>query len=359
VVSVLGLDIGGVNTKASFIETSRATVTHLQVASEYFPVWKRGKDGLPAVLSALRDRLTQGAQLDAVGATMTAELCDAFWSKREGVTQILDCLQTVFSGCQIWLLDVEAKLRSMREARDQPLVVAAANWSGTAWMVSQLIKNCLIVDTGSTTTTIIPVIDGIIAAEGKTDLEKLMIGELVYTGSLRTNIAAIVGAIPMRGGLASVSSELFSQSGDIHLILGNIKPEEYTVDTPDGRGKTKIEAMARLSRVVCADIEMLREEEILAIARYVYDAQIEQVAAGLRKVHNRVRPSLGDEADIVVTGLGRTFLARRAAEKLGLHRVVDLGRILSSDVATASPSVAVALMVASRLEGAHIAWPSV
>jgi len=359
VVRALGLDIGGVNTKASLIETSRGTVKHLQVATEYFPVWKGGKDGLPAVLSTLRDRLTQGAQLDAVGATMTAELCDAFQSKREGVNQILDSVQTVFSGCQIWILDVEAKLRSVREARDQPLEVAGANWAGTGWMVAQFIKNCLIVDTGSTTTTIIPVVDAIIAAEGKTDLEKLMIGELVYTGSLRTNIAAIVGAIPVRGGVASVSSELFSQSGDIHLILGNIKPEEYTVDTPDGRGKTKIEAMARLSRVVCADSEMLREEEILAIARYVYDAQIEQVAAGLRKVHNRVRPRLGDDTDIVVTGLGRDFLAKRAAEKLSFHQVVDLGRIISSDVATASPSVAVALMVASRLEGAPIAWPSV
>jgi len=354
---VLGLDIGGVNTKAALIETCGCAVKRLQVATEYFPIWKRGKEGLTTVLAGLRDRLVAGAHLDGVGATMTAELSDAFWSKRQGVDQILDCVQSVFSDCQIWILDVEARLRSTREARDQPLAVAAANWSGTAWMVSRFMKNCLIVDIGSTTTSIIPVLDATIAADGKTDLEKLMNGELVYTGSLRTNIAAIVGVIPIRGGVASVSSELFSQSGDVHLILGNITPEEYTVDTPDGRGKTKIEAMARLSRVVCADIETLCEEEILSIARYVYDAQIGQVAAGLRKVHDRIGSRLGRGTTIVVTGLGRNFLARKAAERIGLHQVVDLGQVISAEAAKASPSVAVALMVASRLKGAIIAWP--
>ena len=44
---------------------------------------------------------------------------------------------------------------------------------------------------------------------GKTDLAKLMNGELVYTGSLRTNIAAIVHSIPIRDGAVRVSSELF------------------------------------------------------------------------------------------------------------------------------------------------------
>jgi probable H4MPT-linked C1 transfer pathway protein len=101
-------------------------------------------------------------------------------------------------------------------------------------------------------------------------LEKLVNGELVYTGALRTNVAAIVNAVPVRGGMARVSSELFATSGDVHLVLGNIGEEDFSTDTADGRGKSRAEALARLARVVCADVEMLSEGEIVRIAEHVY-----------------------------------------------------------------------------------------
>ena len=108
------------------------------------------------------------------------------------------------------------------------------------------------------------------AAQGKTDLDKLMCGELIYTGSLRTNVAAIVHSVPIRDGCATVSSELFALSGDAHMILGHITEEQYTSETADGRGKTVPEALARLARVVCADTEMLTKQEIIDIAKYIY-----------------------------------------------------------------------------------------
>ncbi|MFQ6095917.1 MAG: hydantoinase/oxoprolinase family protein, partial [Candidatus Bathyarchaeia archaeon] len=255
-MKVTGLDIGGVNTKLTFLSTKDASIHTLKTATEYFPIWRRGKEKLQAVIEKLREETVASTKLDGVGVTMTAELSDVYQTKREGVNHILDCVENVFVDVPIFVLDVDANLRSVQEARIEPLRVAAANWVATGWMVSQIVKDCIVIDVGSTTTSIIPVIDGRVAAIGKTDLEKLMNGELVYTGSLRTNVAAIVDSIPIRGGVARVSSELFAQSGDVHLILGNIREEEYTVETADGRGKTRLEAMARLARVVCADIEM-------------------------------------------------------------------------------------------------------
>ncbi len=86
----------------------------------------------------------------------------------------------------------------------------------------------MVVDVGSTSTSIIPIVNGQVAAHGKTDLDKLICGELVYTGSLRTNVAAIVQSIPIRNGVAGVASELFALSGDVHLVLGNITEKDYT-----------------------------------------------------------------------------------------------------------------------------------
>ena len=355
-VDVIGLDIGGANTKLTFLRTEGNVIQTLRTSTEYFPIWRRGKERLPAVLKRLSERTVFPVRVDGVGATMTAELSDAYQTKREGVNHILDCVQRVFKGIPIYVLDVEANLRTVEEARVEPIRVAAANWAATGWMVAQVVKDCIVMDVGSTTTSIIPIRDGRVAAKGKTDLEKLMNGELVYTGVLRTNVAAIVDSIPVRGGVARVSSELFAQSGDVHLILGNITEEEYTVETADGRGKTPLEAMARLARVICADIEMLTGEELIKIAEYVYGRQLQQIVEGLMEVYKRVGSRSKMDLPIVVTGLGRKFLAGKAAQMAGFSRIIDLGDLLGADAALVSPSVGVALMVASKIEGKIIGW---
>jgi uncharacterized hydantoinase/oxoprolinase family protein len=57
-----------------------------------------------------------------------------------------------------------------------------------------------------------------------------------------------------------------------------------------------------------------------------------------------------------VTGLGREFLAKAAAQRAGFKEIVDLGEVMGADAALVSPSVGVALMTASRLEGRTVQW---
>jgi len=353
-VNVLGLDIGGANTKAAFLKTQDATMQELRTSMKYFPIWKSGKDQLPKILEKLKKGVVDSA-LDGVGVTITAELSDAYWTKKEGIDHVLDSITEVFGDAPTFVLDVEANLLPVKDARREPLKVASANWAATGWMISQLINNCVVVDVGSTTTSIIPVINGKIAAEGRTDLEKLQNGELVYSGALRTNVATIVDGIPVRGRMARVSSELFAQSGDVHLLLNNIGEEKYTAETCDGRGKTRREAMARLARVVCADTDMLTEQEIVDMAKFVYDKQVEQISGGLKQVYERIKPSL-QEKMVAVTGLGRNFLARKAAENAGFKDIIDMKEYLGAEAAIVSPSVGVAFMLASKLEGKTVRW---
>jgi probable H4MPT-linked C1 transfer pathway protein len=354
-VNVLGFDIGGANTKASFLQTCDATVSELRTELEYLPMWKNGKSDLPNVLEKLKKGLVDSAKLDGVGVTITAELSDAYSTKKEGINHVLDCVCQVFCDVPVFVFDVGTGLLAVEDARRKPLEVASANWAATGWMVSQVVEYCVVVDVGSTSTSIIPVVDGRVVAEGKTDLEKLQNGELVYSGSLRTNVAAIVDAVPVRGVLTRVSSELFAQSGDVHLLLDNIGTKDYTAETCDGRGKTKKDALARLARVVCADTDMLTEQEIVDMARFVYGMQIDQIVEGVRQVYARVKPRLRDDV-AVVTGLGRSFLAKRAAEEIGFQRVVDLKDLLGDGAAVVSPSVGVALRVATFLEGKTVEW---
>ncbi len=355
-VNVLGLDIGGANTKVAFVKTQEGAVKELRTLLEYFPIWKRGKTQLPKILKKIKKSMTNSARLDGVGVTITAELSDVFITKKEGINYILDCMKQVFGETPIFVLDVEVNLIQIEEARKKTLKVASANWAATGWMITQMFKNCIIIDVGSTTTSIIPVINGKIAAEGRTDLKKLQNGELVYSGALRTNIATIVKRIPVNGKMTRVSSEFFAQSGDVHLLLGNIEEKEYTTDTCDGRGKTRREAAARLARIICADTNMLTDQEIVDMAQLIYDQQVDQITEGLKQVCQRIRPLLQEKIRIVITGLGRKFLARKAAENAGIVDIIDMREFLGDDATVVSPAVGVALLVTNKLEGKTIKW---
>ena len=353
-VRVLGYDIGGANTKAAYIETQKGRLISVRLVTEYFPVWKDVKK-LSQVLLNLRNRLNAD-KLDLVSLTMTAELSDAYKTKSDGVRHILRCAQESFPDVPIRVLGVDGELESIAEAEKTPMRVAAANWAATGWLAAQQFKNCVVVDVGSTSCSIIPVIDNRVCAKGKTDLDKLIFGELVYTGSLRTNVAAIVQSVPVRGARAGVASELFALSADVHLILRNITESQYTCETADGREKNVSESFARLARVVCADTDMLSAREITGMARYIYKKQVLQVAHGLSKVYSYVKEQAKSEVPVVIAGLGKDFIAKKAAEKIDADATLDLGQPVLTDIANAAPAFGVALIAASGFEGARITW---
>ncbi len=353
-IKVLGFDIGGANTKAAFIITRDGDIAKTMVSTEYFPMWKQ-PERLQLVLRKLTKKVAKSSRVDLVIATMTAELADSYKTKREGVNSILNQLERTFRRNKVLVVDVEGRLMTLAEARAKPLTVAAANWAATGWLAAKLKPDCIVIDVGSTTTSIIPIRGGKVSAEGKTDLEKLILGELVYTGSLRTNVATIVDTMPTKKGVARVSSEVFAQSADVHLILGNISQSDYTVDTPDGKEKTREASLIRLARVVCADTDMLNEKALIDMAEHVYKAQISQIAQALNQVANRLKMEK-KKLTAVITGLGRNFLARKAAQQAGFTKVADFGELMDGDVAKVSTAFATALMGASYVQGGFVRW---
>jgi (4-(4-[2-(gamma-L-glutamylamino)ethyl]phenoxymethyl)furan-2-yl)methanamine synthase len=354
VVYAFGFDVGGANTKAALIHSKGPCVLEVKVASEYFPIWK-DRSNLKDVLIALAEELGN-QKPDVLGITMTAELSDAYQTKREGVCDILSCVNRAFPDIPAYVIDSNCDLISFDKAKSKPLRVASANWAATGWLVAQFLKNEVIVDVGSTSTSIIPIVNGKVVAEAKTDLDKLICGELVYTGSLRTNIATIVNSIPLAKGLASVSSELFALSGDVHLILGHIKEDEYTSETADGRGKSLGEAKARLARIICADTDMLNEKELVKIAHFIYKQQLNQIRAGLEKVYQNTKKLTSNKVPIVVTGLGKDFLARQAAKHVNPDEIITIDSILPKQAFLGTPAVGVALKALTTKVGEAITW---
>ncbi len=343
-VRILGLDIGGANIKAAYIENKK-----LQIVTEYFPIWKDNKHNLSKILSKVKLEVAGKKNLDAVGVTMTAELSDAYFNKLEGVNHILDCVENTFRNIPIQVLNVDGGFYSPNESRRKILKVASANWAATAYLIAKHTDESIIIDVGSTTTTIIPIINSRVVVEGKTDLEKLSNGELVYTGALRTNVAAITQTLPLKDKTLKISSELFATSGDVHRILGNISEKEYTVDAADGRGKTERECKARLARVICADLNMLKDREIIIMAKYIAEKQVEQIAEALKQILNRENIKRKAGIFAVTTGIGQNFLAGKAANKVELKQI-PLNRIVKEGSCIATPASALAIMMSEKYD---------
>jgi len=140
-------------------------------------------------------------------------------------------------------------------------------------------------------------------------------------------------------------------SGDIHLVLGHITSKDYISETADGRGTTVPDASARLARVVCADTEFLTQQEIIDMAKFIYLKQVQQVALRLMKVYSYTKAQTFQKVPVVVTGLGKDFIATKAAKEIGVDAIVDLGTLLPKEAVFATPAFGVALMTAYKLDG--------
>jgi (4-(4-[2-(gamma-L-glutamylamino)ethyl]phenoxymethyl)furan-2-yl)methanamine synthase len=303
---VIGLDIGGANTKAAVVYVDQSVT----IVSEPSEVWREPK-ALAGAIASVVGRL--GLDRAPVALTTTAELVDVFASKREGVLRVLEATRQALPGRKLHVLTASGELIGLREALASPLQCAAANWLATALVVARSLPDSILIDCGGTTTDVIPIVAGQVAARGRTDVERLLAGELVYTGALRTNIAAALSHVPIGGEPCPVSSELFAISADAHLLRGSLSPEQCTCTFPDGRGTSLPEVRSRLARVVCADPEQLAPGDLEAIAGAVEEAQIASIASAFDRVAGRLPAGTG----VIAVGVG-AFLARAAARRCGL-----------------------------------------
>ena len=181
---VLGLDIGGANLKAA--HTNGAA--HLQP----FELWKI-PGGLPLALGELIKSMPRP---DLLAVTMTGELCDCFETKRQGVRKILEAVRWAAGKMPIHVWTTTGCFQEVEKAERDFLKAAAANWLALACYVGHLVprESALLIDVGSTTTDIVPLVDGRPMPRGQTDQERLVCRELVYTGVQRTPVCALPSA---------------------------------------------------------------------------------------------------------------------------------------------------------------------
>jgi (4-(4-[2-(gamma-L-glutamylamino)ethyl]phenoxymethyl)furan-2-yl)methanamine synthase len=338
---VIGWDVGGAHLKAARAENGRV-VDAIQIASPL----RLGLDRLAQSFTEAKVRIGT-AQRHVV--TMTGELADTFCSRIEGVESLSTLAVRELAPAAVSLYAGRAGFVRPQDARQHAADIASANWHASASLVARVQRAALFVDMGSTTTDLVPIVDGAVAARGFTDAERLAAGELVYTGLVRSFAMAVADRAPFAGRWMPLINENFASMADVHRLLGSLPDGVDLMATADGRAKSVEASRARLARMVGCDAKDADDEAWAALAGWFAEAQIRAVIDGAQLVlSNRGLPV---DAPIVAAGIGDAVV-REVARRLGRKHIafaamLDVAPEARDWASHCAPATALALLASA------------
>jgi probable H4MPT-linked C1 transfer pathway protein len=339
---IIGWDIGGAHLKAALVEHGTVTKA-VQVAC---PLWL-GVAELDRAFAEAKG-IVGTAPLNAV--TMTGELCDAFESRTEGVCALVEIAARVLAPGGVLVYAGHRGFVETSRAPAHAANIASSNWHASAALAGKSIRDALFIDMGSTTTDIIPVAEARPANLGTTDADRLVHGELVYTGLGRTFLMAGPDRVPFGGRWTPLMNEWFADAADIHRILGALPESADMMETADGRDKTPAASRARLARMIGRDASEADEAAWRRLAQFFAEAQMRAIMDAAALVLSR--GLVGEGAPVIGAGVGREVICRLATRLQRPFRLFD--EIIPAEPAAraeandCAPASAVALLLASQ-----------
>lgn len=221
--------------------------------------------------------------------TMTGELCDCFLNRKQGVERILHAVTIAAGNNPVSVWSVMGQFVNVDQALAEPMLVASANWHALAsWIaMNHPDERLLLIDTGSTTTDLIPILHGKVAASGLTDAHRLMHGELIYLGGAITPLMVLSGEqVPF-----PMFNEWFANMHDLAVVLGHCHPKPDDNDTPDGQPLTVHASIRRMLRMVGKDDDQtVTEVEIRDMANALLASAVHCLHQGIASQISRHKP---------------------------------------------------------------------
>jgi (4-(4-[2-(gamma-L-glutamylamino)ethyl]phenoxymethyl)furan-2-yl)methanamine synthase len=305
---VIGWDIGGVHLKAVRAEDGR-----IVKVAQYASPLRSGTGPLEDAFAQARKDMGHGGHGDRNVITMTGELADIFASRQDGVEQLSSLAQRELENVSIYA--GPSGFVAASEVRRHSSEIASANWYASATVIAKRRKAALFLDVGSTTTDVVPIADHKIAARGYTDAQRLAMGELVYTGLVRSFVMATAARAPLSGAWTTLINENFATMADVQRILGTLPKGVDLMPTADGREKSIPASRARLARMLGSDAANADARDWDLLARWFAEAQIRAITdATMLVVSSCVAASA---APIIAAGIGLDVVAE-VARRLGL-----------------------------------------
>lgn len=337
---ILGWDIGGAHVKVAHLNAEGQIQ---QIILQACPLWK-GLAYLDKVLAEILHLLPKQNYLHVL--TMTGELADCFSNRQQGVTSIINSLKQQIDQMELWVYAGQLGFLTLAQIQSEHcLSIASANWLASANWAAKLNKTALFVDIGSTTTDILLIDQHKVLAQADTDYGRLVSGELLYTGVVRTAVMAITQRAQFRGQDMGLMAEFFATMADVYRLTGDLAESHDLYDTADGAAKTPQASARRLSRLTGYEYNVDDQALWLDFAQYLKQSQKKMISAACLTQTQRCTEAT--DLKIIGAGIGR-FLIKEIAQEFGFP-YLDFTeffpaslKLMEPDSADCAPAVAVA-----------------
>ncbi len=339
---IIGWDVGGAHLKAARAESGVIT-SAVQIAC---PLWLGVAELDRAYYEA--EAAIGRAPLNAI--TMTGELCDAFATREEGVRGLAAIMARLLAPRRAVFYAGRSGFVGEHEIAGHATGIASANWHASAALTGRRVREALFIDMGSTTTDLIPVAEGRPANLGATDAERLIHGELVYSGLARSFLMAGPKLVPFAGQWTPLMNEWFASMADVHRILGQLPEGADLMETADGREKTKAASAARLARMIGRDSIEADEAAWERLAQFFAEAQMREIMDAAALVLSR--GLIDSRAPVVGAGIGRGVIGALAGRMgrpfTAFDDLLDTLPEARSKASDCAPAAALALLASTH-----------
>lgn len=331
---IIGWDIGGAHVKAARVNAAGVVQAAIQVPCA---LW-RGMHELQQAMDAATAHVGQSARH---AVTMTGEMVDLFPDRLTGVNEIAKFVAHRLPDRAVLFFCGEGRFVSIDDVKNHAATIASANWRASVEFAASKIRDGVFVDIGSTTTDIVVINNHVPRFRGHDDYSRLVCGELVYSGVVRTPLMALSDRVIFRGDDVPVVAEYFATTADVYRVLGALPETADQHPSADGAEKTTFASARRIARMVGRDVASASFDDWCELANSFRAAQLAKICAALKAIG-------AHESMIVGAGVG-DFLIRQIAQDscrgyLSFAQLLELDGVSAASAADIAPAIAVALV---------------
>ncbi len=337
--AIIGWDVGGAHLKAARIDAAGAVCAVIQVPCA---LWR----GLGELRQAMAAACSHVGHCAHYAVTMTGEMVDLFPNRATGVVEIARCVSEQLPGGDLRFYRGDRAFVSSDRVATHAAAIASANWRASVDLVASRIAMGVFVDIGSTTSDIIAIVDGQPRFHGRDDYSRLVSGELVYSGIVRTPLMAALDRVAFHGDVVPIVAEHFATMADVYRVLDELPEQADQHPSADGAKKTAFASARRIARMIGRDVESATLGEWRELARAFRLAQLSNIKSALDRVTSQA--DVAQSMPLIGAGVGAFLVGEIAEEKACEYRsfaqLLTLAGASENAVSGVAPAVAVALL---------------
>ena len=267
----IGWDLGGAHIKYC-VESQTSNVIWYDIIR--FDFWKDYAKLSDLIMGICNKYYEKGSSMENY-FTMSAEMCDCFDNRRDGVKYIINQIKKIKYNSYIFSKNGLSKLTD----RDNvyPDEIGSYNWYASALYISKLIENVILIDFGSTTCDFSIIKNGKIMNRRTSDFHGMLNKELLYTGCSRTPIYAHINEIRSGNKIYNIIPENFSSMSDINIILGKLNKRDIYSKSSDGSSHSLSQSYKRVSRSFGFDYDRSKRNLVYNFCLKIYNNQVDLI----------------------------------------------------------------------------------